>query len=128
MEHLQSPELAAKYLGKEAEYEQVVSVLNHLPESVKASQLALYKLSILSEAAWKIAGKTLNWTIIGQRKYYPLFDIWSGSASGFSYNDNDYDYSKSGVSSRLVFPTIQTEQYVGETHMELYRDLFIISN
>lgn len=127
MKHLQRPELAAKYLKKEAEYEQVVSVLNQLPESVRKSQLALYKLSVLSEASWKLAKKQLDWNNRKQWKYYPWFDFWYGSASGFSFYVYYYDYSRSYVGSRLVFPSEKVAVFIGKTYVELYRDLMIFN-
>lgn len=128
MEHLSSPELAAKYLGKEAEYEQVVSVLNQLPESVRKPQLALYKLSILSEAAWKLEKKELDWDNREQKKYYPWISLLSGSASGFSFNGYGYDFSDSLVGSRLVFPSEEIAKYINKTYIDPYRDLMTLNN
>lgn len=128
MKHLSSPELAAKYLGKESEYEQVVSVLNQLPENVRKPQLALYKLSVLSEASWKKEKKHLDWTNGKKKKYYPWFDLTPGSASGFSYYYRTFVYgsSNSTVGSRLVFPTKEAVFFMGKTHLELYKDLMTL--
>ena len=123
MKHLETFEAAAEFLGKDTF--SVLSVLGALHEPEGKPLIALYKLSILSEASWKHEGIELNWKNRNQEKYYGWFDFSSGSASGFSYDDFGYVISFSLVGSRLVFPTWQIAKYVGTTHLDLYRDLML---
>lgn len=124
MKHLESFETAAEFIGED--FNAVLQTLEALPEKVKKPQIALYKLSVLSEASWKKGKKHLDWTNRKQWKYYPWFDLSSGSASGFSYYGYGYDVSTSGVGSRLVFPSRSDAEYVGETYKDLYRDLMTL--
>lgn len=128
MQHLESFESAAQFVGVDPTKLPEVS---HLPERHQKSQTALYKLSIISEAAWKQEGEAIDWYNWGQGKYYPWWDISPedkpvGSSSGFSFGGVDCDRAGSYVGSRLVFPTRDIAKYVAKQHINLYRDLMVI--
>lgn len=124
MKHLETFEAAASFLNKDTE--PVLSVLKTLPEAEGKPLIALYKLGILSEAAWAVQGVQLDWSDSNQWKYYPWFRM-SGSGSGFSfsYSAFDYDHSVSSVGSRLVFPSSDMAIFMGKTHRDIYKDLHL---
>ncbi|WP_343322304.1 hypothetical protein [Sphingobacterium multivorum] len=128
MKHLATFEAAAKTIGLDPAQLPIVS---HLPEQMQKAPVALFKLSVISAAAWQKEGVQINWNDWSQKKYFAWWDMRSkdesvGSASGFSFNDYGYDRSYSDVGSRLVFPTRKALEYVAETHYDLYRDIYVI--
>ena len=122
MKHLETFQASAEFLGKDP---LALPGVELLPEAEGKAVIAFYKLSVISEASWKKEKKKIDWTNSRQYKYYGWFDFSSGSASGFSYGDYACDLSFSGVGSRLVFPSRDIARYVGETHLELYKDLML---
>lgn len=125
MKHLKTFEAACEVVGIDGKN---VPNVENLPISHAKAIVATYKLFIISEAAWKEKNEKIDWNNYNQRKYYPWFDLekYAGSASGFSYDGCHYVGSYSGVGSRLVFPDRETAEYVGKTHLDLYKDLMII--
>jgi len=125
MKNLKSFEAAAKYLGIDPNNLPDVSML---PEQSQKSVISFYKLSIVSQAAWKQEGKVIDWNDWDQYKYYPWFKMSDsvGSSAGFSYYDCFYGGTGSIVGSRLVFPTWKIAEYVGKTLIDLYRDFMVI--
>jgi hypothetical protein len=65
-----------------------------------------------------------DWKNSSQYKYYPWFDMSSGS--GLSYDVYDYQYSDSDVGSRLCFKSRELAEYAGKQFIKLYTDFFII--
>ena len=126
MKNLESFESAAKSLGIDpAKLPEVA----HLPEEFQKSTIAAYKLFIISKASWE--GVKIDWYNWDQYKYYPWFDMSPeektvGSSRGFSYHGCGCGGSYSGVASRLVYPTREIVEYVGNTHIDLYRDFMVI--
>lgn len=128
MKHLATFEAAAQTIGIDPAQLPIVS---HLPEQLQKAPVALYKLSVISAAAWHKEGVKMNWNDWSQKKYYAWWNMSSndesvGSASGFSFLDCVYVSATSHVSSRLVFPTRKALEYVAKTHYDLYRDIFVI--
>lgn len=128
MKNLSSFEDAAKFIGVDPK---LLPEVSHLPERFQKSQIALYKISVISEAAWKKEKQTIDWYNWDQRKYYVWWDMSPGekpvgSASGFSVSVIGYDSAYSCVGSRLVFPTREITEYVSKKYMDLFRDLMII--
>lgn len=123
MNHLETYESACETLGIDPN---LLPIVSHLPEQNAKAILAFHKLSIISEAAWKIEGKEIDWgnRYRDQYKYYPCFSPLN-SESGFLYYGFDFGVSLSYVGHRLVFPSKETAEFVGETHLELYRDLMV---
>lgn len=126
MKNLESFENAANYLGIDPTKLPDVSML---PEGSQKAIVSFYKISIISQASWKQEDKVIDWYDWDQYKYYPWFDMSPervGSSVGFSCNGYDYGNARSGVGSRLVFPTREIAEYVGKTHLDLYRDFMVI--
>lgn len=128
MKHLATFEAAAKTIGLDPAQLPIVS---HLPESMQKAPVALFKLSVISAAAWQKEGVKIDWNNRSQEKYFAWWKMRSednsvGSASGFSFRGSYYDLSDSGVGSRLVFPTRKALEYVAKTHYDLYRDIYVI--
>ena len=129
MKHLETFEAACELLGYNAS--EVLPVVEKMPEQLAKAATAATKLFVLSEAAWKAEDKTIDWKDYNQRKYYGWFDLDAdvgevGSSAGFSFDVCDCDRSRSYVGSRLVFPTREIAEYVGKTHLSIYRDLMVI--
>ena len=128
MKHLATFEAAAKTIGLDPAQLPIVS---HLPESMQKAPVALFKLSVISAAAWQKEGKKINWNDWTQEKFFAWWKMSSngksvGSASGFSFLGCNYGRSSSSVGSRLVFPTRKALEYVAKTHYDLYRDIYVI--
>ena len=125
MEHLKTFESAAEILEKNGQA--IPSVEGIDPKHAKAI-VAIYKLFVISEAAWKFEGKSIDWNNYDQRKHYHWFDLESasGSACGFSFGGCVCGLSFSCVGSRLVFPSREVAEYVAKTHLELYKDFMTL--
>jgi hypothetical protein len=65
-----------------------------------------------------------DWTKSGEYKYYPWFDLSSGS--GLSYYGCADVRSASPVGSRLVFKSKDLAIYAAKQFEEIYKDFFII--
>lgn len=116
MKNLETFEAAASFQSIDPT---VLPDVSLVPESIGKALIAAYKIMIISQAAW--AGLTIDWSNYEQRKYYPWFDL----EGGFSYDRCDYDYSDSFVGSRLCYPSREIAEYVGKTHIDLYKDLMV---
>jgi hypothetical protein len=93
-----------------------------LPKDQQKAIIAHYKLVIIAKAlndGWKP-----NWKDSSQWKYYPWFDMQSGS--GLSYYDDVYAYSISPVGSRLAYKSSDLARYAGKQFIKLYKDYFLI--
>ncbi len=128
MKHLVTFEAAAKAIGLDPAQLPIVS---HLPAQLQKAPVALFKLSVISAAAWQKEGKKIDWNDWTQEKFFAWWKMSSngnsvGSASGFSFFVSYYDLSYSAVGSRLVFPTRKSLEYVAKTHYDLYRDIYVI--
>jgi hypothetical protein len=125
MKHLETFEAACEVVGIDSKN---VPNVENLPIGHAKAIVSTYMLFVLSEASWKHKGEKIDWNNYDQRKYYPWFDLekYSGSASGFSYDDYDYVRSGAVVGSRLVFPDLETAEYVANTHLHLYKDMMVI--
>lgn len=128
MKHLATFEAAAKTIGLDPAQLPIVS---HLPESMQKAPVALFKLSVISAAAWQESGIKLDWNNRSQEKYFAWWKMRSednsvGSASRFSFVGYGCADSYSDVGSRLVFPTRKALEYVAKTHYDLYRDIYVI--
>jgi hypothetical protein len=67
---------------------------------------------------------TPDWKNSSQYKYYPWFDMSSGS--GLSFCAVDYRFSDTAVGSRLCFKNRQLVEYAVKQFIELYKDIFLI--
>ena len=65
-----------------------------------------------------------DWKNDSQYKYYPWFDMSSGS--GLSFDGYDVQYSFSCVCSRLCFKSRELAEYAGKQFIKEYTDFFII--
>jgi len=75
-------------------------------------------IEILNEG-WKPDWKNPN-----QYKYYPWFDLSSGS--GLSCDGYDNRDSASSVGSRLCFKSRELAEYAGKQFLKLYEDFFTL--
>lgn len=125
MKHLETFEAACEVVGIDSKN---IPNITNLPIGHAKAIISTYMLFVILEAAWKHKNEKIDWNNYDQRKYYPWFDMESssGSASGFSCLGCFCDGSLSAVGSRLVFPDSETAEYVGKTHLQLYKDLMVI--
>lgn len=65
-----------------------------------------------------------NWSNSSELKFYPWFDMSSGS--GLSYYDFDNDYSSSLVGSRLCFKSSALARYAGTQFIDLYKSFMTL--
>jgi hypothetical protein len=93
-----------------------------VPEKHQQSIVAHTKLVIIAEALNE--GWVPDWSDNDQRKYYPFFDLSSGS--GLSFYDYGYNYSGSYVGSRLCFKSGDLATYAGKQFTELYKQAWLI--
>ena len=97
-----------------------------LPDGVPAedsnSIVAYCKLIIIARALNE--GWVPDWKNSNQYKYYPWFDMSSGS--GLSYYGYAGQYSLSTVGSRLCFKSRELAEYAGTQFIDLYKEFFII--
>ncbi|GHE35088.1 hypothetical protein [Sphingobacterium griseoflavum] len=92
-------------------------------KSLSADTYAYEQLKVISKAL--NGGEHMDYTDEDVYKYYPWFNS-VGSSAGFSFDDFGCDASASFVGSRLVYPTREIAKYVGQTHIDIYRDLMVI--
>jgi hypothetical protein len=104
----------------------VVNPDDVIPDSVPAADsksiVAYCQLIIIARALNE--GWVPDWKNASEYKYYPWFDMSSGS--GLSCFDYDDRYSFSPVGSRLCFKSRQLAEYAGKQFIDLYKDFFII--
>lgn len=94
-----------------------------VPKHQQQAIIAHAKLVVIAEAlndGWKP-----NWKNDDEYKYYPWFDMSSGSGLSFDVYDSRYSYSS--VGSRLCFQTRELATYAGKQFKALYEQYFIIS-
>lgn len=65
-----------------------------------------------------------DWDNKSQYKYWPWFNLSSGS--GFSFSFSDYYYSCTSVGSRLCFESEAKSNYAAKQFNELYKQFFTI--
>jgi hypothetical protein len=68
----------------------------------------------------------VDWANTNQKKWYPYF--FASSGFGFSDTRYDYDYSCSGVGSRLCFESQEKAKYAGITFTDLYEIYLVKDN
>jgi hypothetical protein len=95
-----------------------------IPEEFAKPIVANYKLLIIFKAINN--GWRPDWSKSSQGKYYPWYRVLS---SGFGFSDSffDYDYSITGVGSRLCTDTSEKALYVAEQFQEEYKEYFLYS-
>ena len=108
-------------------FEDACKALNIDPNSIinstdNADDIAYKKLKIITKALNE--GWEPDWTNSDERKYFPWFNLSSGS--GLSYDDCVNQYSYSNVGSRLCFKSWELCEYAANTFLDLYTDFFII--
>lgn len=92
--------------------------VSNLPEDMQARVIAEYKLCILVKAyngSWKA-----NYADSSQWKYFPWFRYVPGS--GWVLRGLGLERTYASVGARLALKTSELAKFVGETHIELYRD------
>ena len=82
-----------------------------IPEEFHRPLIAVYKLFIIYKAINN--GWIADFTNHSQYKYYPWLPVLS-SGFGFSLSNCDYDYTVTGVGSRLCTYSSETAVYIGE--------------
>lgn len=68
-----------------------------------------------------------DWKNTNQRKWFPVFNLASGSGFVFSFSDYIFTYSDSVVGSRLCLETEEKSDYVGNHFIELYKSFITIN-
>ena len=102
-----------------------ISTNSHTPifdEDEAADEIAYKKLKVIVAAINQ--GWVPDWTNSDQYKYYPWFNLSSGS--GFSVHGYGDDFSYSSVGSRLCFESKEKCLYAAEQFKDIYEDFFII--
>ena len=102
-----------------------ITTNSHTPifdEDEAPDEIAYKKLKVIVAAINQ--GWVPDWTNSNQYKYYPYFNLSSGS--GFSGHDYDDRYSYSHVGSRLCFESREKCLYAAEQFKDIYEDFFII--
>ncbi len=118
MDRVKTFEDACQVLGIDQSELTVSGVLEEDFESISAYA----KLIIINKAlneGWKP-----NWADDNEYKYYPWFDMSSGS--GLRFHDFVYLYSYSDVGSRLCFKSSELAEFEGKQFLDIYTDFFII--
>lgn len=125
---IKSFEHACEVLGRSTDLPQV----SMLAEKHQKAVIAHYKLVTIAEAVNFIENGNKEWIpdySDGTWKYYPWFDVNKDeskpSGFGLSFNVCDYSCTDTVVGSRLCFLTSDLAQYIGETFIELYEELFL---
>lgn len=98
---------------------------SHTPifdEDEAPDEIAYKKLKVIVAAINQ--GWQPDWSNSDQYKYYPYFNLSSGS--GFSGRGCDFGYSYSSVGSRLCFESKEKCLYAAEQFKSIYKDFFII--
>jgi len=126
---VKSFEHACQVLGRSTD----VPVVNMLPEKHQKAIIAHYKLITICEAAnFLHAGKSWepDWNNHAQWKYFSCFEVEASaekpSGSRLWYQVYDSTLSYVYVGSRLSFQTSELAEYIGETFIDLYKDLLLL--
>ena len=96
-----------------------------IPESLRAALIAVYKLFIIFEAINDT--DVIDMQYFNQVKYYPWLPVLS-SGFGFSSSTYAYDYTHSGVGSRLCTIRKDKTLFIGQqfgVDGSEYKDLFL---
>lgn len=93
-----------------------------LHEALTDDEIAYRKLKIIIQALNE--GWTPDWTDKDEYKYYPWFDLSSGSVlvSGLY----SHWYTNSYVGSRLCFKSRELAEYAGKQFIDIYETFFLI--
>ncbi|MGQ0740190.1 MAG: hypothetical protein ACT4OJ_14155 [Bacteroidota bacterium] len=118
---------AINIMDRVKSFEDACSVLNVRAADVingseDADEAAYKKLKSIAKALNE--GWVPDWTNNRQYKYFPWFDLSSGS--GLSYDVFAGRVSYSSVGSRLCFKSRELADYAGKHFIDLYTDFFII--
>ena len=92
-----------------------------LPGDTK-DEIAYKKLKVIATALNE--GWRPDWTDESQYKYYPWFDLSSGS--GLAYFVYDFYFSFSTVGSRLCFKSRDLAIYAGKQFTDIYADFMTL--
>jgi len=126
MSKIKTFEAACKFLKLDPE--KVLPKVTGVPKNHQDAIVAHAKLVIIAEALntegndgkpWKP-----DWTNGDWDKYYPWFDLSSGS--GLSYDDFVGHGSGSSVGSRLCFKSAELAKYAGTQFLKLYEQYFLL--
>lgn len=120
MERIKTFEDACNILGETHNIKILLSY-NGINQELLAAQ-AFLKLTIIARAlneGWKP-----DWTNSSEYKYYPWFDMSSGS--GLAYFDYVYWASRTFAGSRLCFKSKELAEYAGKQFADIYSTMFII--
>lgn len=99
------------------------------PARHQAALTATAKMYVITEAANE--GWEPDWNNNDEYKYYPWFDMEydkEDNPSGFRFNGAGYGYAsaRSAGGSRLCYKTRKLAQYIGETFIDLWRDMIVL--
>jgi len=126
MSKIKTFEAACKFLKLDPD--KVLPKVTGVPKHHQEAIVAHAKLVIIAEALnteandgkpWKPDWTNGNWD-----KYYPWFDLSSGSC--LSCGDFDLRISASYVGSRLCFKTAELAKYAGKQFLKLYEQYFLL--
>lgn len=95
---------------------------NGKDETMLAAQAAA-KLTLIAKALNE--GWEPDWTNSSQYKWYPWFNMESGS--GLSFCDADNWCSDTSVGSRLCYKSKELAEYAGKHFIDIYTQFFIIN-
>ena len=100
-----------------------------LPEAEQKAIVAHYKLTVIAKALND--GWQPDWSIDGEWKYYPWFDVEADASKpsgfGLSYYDCGHTYSNTYFGSRLCFKSRELAKYAGVQFADLYEEYFLIN-
>lgn len=120
MSKIKTFEAACKEL--QLDPEKCLPKVTGVPKQHQDAIVAHAKLVIITEAlneGWKP-----DWKNDDEYKYYPWFNLCSGS--GFSFDGYGYIDSGSHVGSRLCFKTRDLAEYAGKQFIKLYEQYFVL--
>lgn len=103
--------------------EPILPDVSMLPERFRKSNIANHKLDVIIEATNE--GHIFDWNNYSESKYILWWNMETyGDApgSGFSLYCVDGGRGFTRVSARRVFKTREDAEYVGKTHIDLFRD------
>ncbi len=85
--------------------------------------IAFTKLIVIAEVLNE--GWQPDWKDYNQYKWYPYYEM-DNKASGFRFSCASFNYSRSGVGSRLCFRDEATAKFAGTQFKALYKDLMVL--
>ena len=117
----------ANIMDRVKSFDDACKVLSVRPSDVISSsdnkdEVAYKKLKVIIKALNE--GWIPDWKNNRQYKYYPWWDLSSGS--GLSLYDVFNQSSYSGVGSRLCFKSEELAQYAAKQFIDIYTEFFII--